>query len=441
LSDVPDRGEVSVQTRQLSQRHQRRNFVLGVLNGTVIKLTMVLMDTQIVLSWFLSQLGVSNLLIGLLPPVRMGSSFLLQILVSGHLQQKPYKLPFYRAMGIVRCAALFGLALAVGLIPLGSRWLVVAFFALLTLYSMCAGLTSIAFMDVVAKAVPARRRGTFFSQRSFWGGILALGGGSLVGFLLAEPDGLRFPINVALLFALAALTLMIVVALWSMVREAPSEVVKERVPWAEQFRRGGRFLRDNGAYRTYLMVQVSSILAMTAGAFYIVYAKQVLGVPARMIGVYLTARTGASIVSNLFWGRISDRAGNRRLIQITNALGLAMPLIALALGMLGGPVEGAPWLPWAYALVFVASGASLAGVGIARTNYLLDVAPAAQRPLYLGFTNTVFGLARFGSLVNGLIVDWAGFETLFIVSAGFYGLALLLSLTTMAEPRHRSRDS
>jgi predicted MFS family arabinose efflux permease len=111
-----------------------------------------------------------------------------------------------------------------------------------------------------------------------------------------------------------------------------------------------------------------------------------------------------------------------------------MPLIALGIGLLGRD-STAPWLPWSYALVFIASGASVAGSAIARTGYLLDVAPAAQRPLYLGFTNTVFGLVRFGSLVSGLIVDRIGFGALFVVSASFYGLALLLSLTTMAEPR------
>ena len=60
------------------------------------------------------------------------------------------------------------------MVPPSSPWLVALFFALLTAYSMGAGLTGLAFMDMVAKAIPPTRRGGFFAQRSFWGGLLAL---------------------------------------------------------------------------------------------------------------------------------------------------------------------------------------------------------------------------------------------------------------------------
>jgi MFS family permease len=147
----------------------------------------------------------------------------------------------------------------------------------------------------------------------------------------------------------------------------------------------------------------------------------------------LTARTAAAIGSNLLWGRISDRTGNRRLLQITGALGLGMPLIALGIGRLGGGAA-APWLSWAYALVFVFSGAYMAGAMIARTGYMLDVTPPAQRSLYMGFGNTLLGVVRFAAMASGLIADWAGFTVLMIVSACFYGLTLLLSFA-MIEPR------
>ena len=68
---------------------ERRNFILGVLNGTIFKITMLLIDPQTVLAWFLMQLEVSNFYIGLISPIRMGSSFLLQIFVSGYLQKQP----------------------------------------------------------------------------------------------------------------------------------------------------------------------------------------------------------------------------------------------------------------------------------------------------------------------------------------------------------------
>ena len=420
---------------------ERRNFLLGVLNGAIFKITMLLIDSQTVLVWFLIQLGVSNFYIGLITPIRMGSSFLLQIFVSGYLQQQTHKLPFYRAMAVLRSAALLAAALAIAWIPLDSPWLLLLFFAMLTVYSMGSGLNGLAFIDIVAKVIPTTRRGGFFAQREFWGGLLALATGPLIGFLLAESSGIRFPLNVAWLFAGAFVTQVLAASLWCFVKEPSGQIISESVKWIAQFKRGGQLLRDNVPYRTYLFVQVLTVLADTADAFYLVYAKEALGISAQMVGIYLTARTAASIGSNLLWGRVSDRMGNRRLLWITNALGLCVPLIALGIGLLGrwstATISG---LSWAYALVFAVSGTFGAAANIARNGYLLDLAPPAQRPLYMGFANTLRGITQFAAMASGLLVDWAGFPVLMVLSAGFYGLALMLTLA-MPEPRTIKRPS
>ena len=417
---------------------ERRNFVLGVLNGAIFKVTILLIDSQTVLAWFLIQLGVPNFYIGLIAPIRMGSSFLLQIFVSGYLQQQPHKLPFYRAMAVLRSSSLLAAALAISWIPVGSPWLVIVFFAMLTVYSLGSGLNGLAFSDIVAKVIPPTRRGGFYAQRNFWGGLVALATGPLIGLLLAESGWVRFPINVAWLFAGAFVTQALASSLWSLVREPPSQVIPGAVEWIEQFNRGGQLLVSNAPYRMYLLGQILTILAGTAGAFYIVYAKEVLGISAQMVGVYLTARTAASIGSNLLWGRVSDRMGNRRLLRIGNAVGLCIPLIALGIAQLGQrSTAPTSWLSWAYALVFVASGAFGAASSIARMGYLLDVAPPAERPLYMGFANTLRGITQFAALASGLIVDWGGFGALMTLSAVFYGLAFVLALA-MPEPRATS---
>jgi hypothetical protein len=49
---------VSTSLDMSSFADQRRNFILGVLNGAIFKVTMLLIDSQTVLAWFLIQLGV-----------------------------------------------------------------------------------------------------------------------------------------------------------------------------------------------------------------------------------------------------------------------------------------------------------------------------------------------------------------------------------------------
>jgi predicted MFS family arabinose efflux permease len=90
-----------------------------------------------------------------------------------------------------------------------------------------------------------------------------------------------------------------------------------------------------------------------------------------------------------------------------------------------------------YVLVFAVAGAFQAAANIANPGYLLDIAPPAQRPLYLGFTNTLFGIGIFSASLGGFVVAWAGYGALMGLSACFYGAAFLTSLW-MVEPREGS---
>ncbi len=424
----------TVQTEAgLLRRQQARNFRLGVINGAALNMSDVWIDTDMALTWFLSQLGVPNWMIGLLGPIRNGSWFLPQLFVSGYMQRQPLKLPFYRLLTVGRSAALLLLLLTVTWLP--GRQVIPAFFVLLTVYSLGSGFAGIPFMDVVAKVIPATRRGAFFSQRMFWGGILSMIASAGVGFFLSEPDGLKFPYNYTVLFSAALIAILISMGSWCLVREPPGETDIRSGGWIEQVWRGVDLLRLNRPYRAFVLTRLALMLAQLAGPFYLIYARQVLHIPAGMVGVYLTARTVAAILSNLAWGRISDRRGNRMLIRLSNLVGLIMPLTALGLGRLGATNPALlTGLAYIYPVVFIAGGAFGSGSAIGNTNYLLDIAPPAQRSLYLGFTNTLFGVGIFTSALGGLIVDWAGFDVLLLVSVLFYLVAGLLSLR-LIEPR------
>jgi len=67
------------------------------------------------------------------------------------------------------------------------------------------------------------------------------------------------------------------------------------------------------------------------------------------------------------------------------------------------------------------------GLPIGYHNYLLDIAPAEDRPLYIGLANTLTGLTVLASAIGGLIVDLAGLAVLFWVAAAFYAGSLLLA--------------
>ena len=417
-----------------AQRHLKRNFSFGVLNGAFFNLFSALLDPSLVLPWFVSQLTTSNFLIGLIVPVQGGGWFLPQLVISSYLQRRQRKLPFYSYMAGARVATWGLMTLAVFFIE-DAAVLLVIFFTLLAAYSLAAGLAGICFIDIVAKAIPPTRRGTFLGWRRFLGGLLALGGSLLVKYILDEQRGLAFPDNYAVLFLFSFFILCMAMGSFILVVEPLEPVDKKKVTLGKQFRRALDLPRRDKNYRRFLTMRLLLMAAEVATPFYIVYAKRALSVSVSMVGVYLTGTTLASFASNLLWGRISDRRGNKLLVILANSLGLFIPLIALSIAPLTDLSPGLRELaPGLFALVFVLSGGSKSGAMIGNMNFLLEIAPPDDRPIYIGLTNTIMGIALLASSVGGLIVDLVGFTVLFSLALAFYALALLVTLR-LQEPR------
>jgi MFS family permease len=417
-----------------AQRHLQRNFNLGVANGALFNLSNSLLDPSLVLTWLASQLTSSNFLIGLVVPINQGGWFLPQLLISGYLQGREHKLPLYVAMSAPRAICWALMALALFLIP-DQLVLLILFYTLLTVYSLGGGLAGLPFMDIIAKAIPPTRRGAFFGWRRFLGGVLALGGSLMVKYVLDEQRGLPFPQNFGVLFTLAFLSISAAMISFGLSVEPVEPVLNQSVALLGQMKRALHLPRRDVNYGCFLAVRFLAGAAGMATPFYIVYARRALGVSPGMVGVYLTWATLAGIASTLVWGRISDRRGNRGLILLVGLVGLATPLVALLIPLLAsGQPSVAVHAPRAFAAVFVLSSIFQMGLTIGYHNYLLDIAPAEDRPLYIGLANTLTGLTLLASAVGGLIVDLAGLAVLFWVAVAFYAGSLLLA-GRLREPR------
>jgi MFS family permease len=429
-----DKRTVDSTLNATARRHLRRNFSLGLVNGALFNLSASLLDPFLVLTWLASQLTSSNFLIGLVVSIHQGGWFLPQLLVSGYLQGHKRKLPFYMAVAAPRAICWASMALALFLVA-DQTVLLILFYALLTIYSLGGGLAGLSFMDVVAKTIPPTRRGAFFGWRHFLGSILALGGSLVVKYVLDERWGPAFPHNFGILFFLSFLSVSVAMISFGLFVEPVEPVPNQSVALLSQVKRALHLPGRDSNYGRFLVVQFLARIAGMATPFYIVYAKRALGVPAGMVGVYLTWSTLAGIASTLVWGWVSDRGGNRGLIQLTNLVGLATPLVALFIPLLvcWQPSVTAQ-APHAFTVVFALSSIFQMGLAIGYHNYLLDITPAENRPLYIGLANTLTGLTLLVSAVGGLIVDLAGLAVLFWVVAACYAGALLWA-GRLREPR------
>jgi len=421
--------------RTIPEHEVRRSFALGVFNGTAFQFAQALIDPPLVLTWFVSQLTSSNLLIGLVTPLGNAGWFLPQLLISARIQRMERKMPSYTRAAVTRTAAWILLAATVWLMN-DPCLLLVGFFVLYTIARMLAGLAGLTFFDVIAKTIPAQRRGGLFAWRQFLGGALALGAGWIVKTALNHP-ALPFPRGHAFLFALYCVVMVLAMTAFALIREPPGTAVTKPVTMREQLRRAGQLLWKDRVFRRYMAARLALGLAGIALPFYGIWAKDVLRAPEGMVGVYLTTRIGAQLLFNFPWGQVSDRRGNRLVMQLTSLSNGATALLALTLvGLVGLLQPQGSWLPYLALPIFFLDGAARPGQVLAGSNFLLELVPEAERPLYLGLSNTLMGITILVSGLGGLVADLSGFAGLFFVSLGLC-LAGYVLATGLPEPREK----
>jgi hypothetical protein len=411
----------------------RRSFGLNVFNGVAFEFAERLIDPPLVLTWFVGQLTSSNLLVGLVAPLGDAGWFLPQIVVSTRVQRLERKMLAYTVAAVVRTIAWVLLTVAVWLVE-DPLLLLVGFFVLYTIARTSAGLAGLSFFDVTAKTVPAQRRGRLFAWRQFLGGILGLGAGVIVNLVLNAP-ALPFPRGHALLFGLYCAVMVPALGAFIAIREPSGAAVNETMTLRQQLQRARVLLHQDGVYRRFMATRLILGLATVALPFYGIYARNVLGAPAGMVGLYVAARVAAQLLFNLPWGWLSDRWGNRlamRLQCLGNGLTVLLALVLVA--VMGWLRPQGTWLPYLVLPLFFLDGAMRPVAVLTGSNFLLEIVPEAERPLYLGFSNTLMGITVLISGFGGLVVDLLGFGGLFAVAVGLYATAYVLA-TGLPEPR------
>ena len=70
----------------------------------------------------------------------------------------------------------------------------------------------------------------------------------------------------------------------------------------------------------------------------------------------------------------------------------------------------------------------------------MELVPSIERVLYISLAHGIVGLALFVSPLGGAIVDWLGFEPLFLFALICALMAVVLSLG-LGEPRKASASA
>ena len=404
-------------------KHFKWNMTMGLFHGISFSFAMAFSEPFSVLPVFLETFGISRTMIGLLISIIKTGSALPQLLVANKLRQ-------LRSGKPILFAAIWGRWLAWGLIA-GAVFLwgasahtmvLISFVILLFLFSFSGGVANVPFFNMVAKAIPADRRGRFFGLRQFWGGLAAVGAGLLVRWILAVPS-IPFPQNYGYLFLITFILLTFGYIALTLFREPEHEAV---TPAEEKHGRGlsvWAYLRQFASLRNVILSQMTSQSLLIAMPFFAIYAKEALHFPVSWVGYFVMAQMLGGVVSNFLWAKLSDRFGNRIVIQLSILTALA----ALILALLGRSFG-------LFVLVFVFAGFYFNGAGIGYNNYIMELGDEKERPRLISIQGTLMFPVYFYPLLGGFLVDRFGFMATFVIAALLLVLSFLLSFR-LCEPR------
>ncbi len=420
----------------------KKNFILGVLNGAIFKLGLSFTDPHTVLPLFVSLLTSSKVLIGSVVTIRAFSWFVPQVFIASFTEHWQKRKSIYIVGAVLRGGSFFLLFILIYF--WGKKMpslLLVSFFILYGTASLGGGLGGLPFLDIIGKVITPRHRGKFFSLRLFFGGILAVGGGLLVRYVLAHPILFPFPNNYALLFFLTFLGASLGMLLFAFIREPlQTPRAKKRSSFLVYLKRIGIILRDDKNYSRFFWAIIFLNCGIIALPFYAVYGREVLHFPSGTTGVFVVAQMMGTIISALFWGFLSDRYGNKIVVVLSGLTGLSVPALALMAMFLHKMAVFPELLLTIYIIVFVLVGMNLNGLFIGRNNLLLEIAPAGERATYIGVANTAIGLVSLLPLLGGYIIERTSYAVAFSLSLILVLTGIFLAFS-IVEPRNKKSRS
>jgi MFS family permease len=390
-----------------------------------------------VLPLFVHHLSPSNETVALIPALRTLGTYGPPLLVAGMVERQRHALPFILKATILERVPF--LVLALGALWLASRsegLLLGLFLGMIFLATFGGGLTYPAWLDLIARTIPADRLGRFFGVWTGLGGLFGIGGAAVAAALLAN---VTWPLNFALCFLLTFGTFVVSFVLLSLGRE-PARVQRKHAPavaeasWQERTRHAlhdlWTLLRGDAGLQKLLVSNGLAGIATMAGALYAVAALRRGGLSDAQVGVESTVLFVAMTVGSFVWGAIGDRFGHRAILIYGSACAALAALVALR-------AQGF----WAYAAVFLLLGLNLASTSLAGLTFITEFGPEVRRPTYVALAAVGYAPLAIGApILGGALADAWGYVPVFIISAVAGVAATVAFQTWVPDPRKRRAE-
>ncbi|MBC7234717.1 MAG: MFS transporter [Chloroflexi bacterium] len=400
-------------------KEYRHNALAFVLDSGFFHIAVTFIGATTVLPSFVAALSDSEVMVGLASGLISGGWLLPQLLVASAVAHLPRKKPL-----VVRAAWLSRpilLLVAFLVWQFGGQYPGVALAATMLgvfVFFVFDAVVSIPWFELLAKCLPARRRGRVVGTSQVLGGLGGIGAGIVVRYILGESSPLAFPSNYAFLFALGGLLFMVSAAFLMLIREPESHDLGNAPPTPRQVLASmpGILLRDR-EFRRLILIKLLQGFASVANAFYVLHATRNLGLSLGDTGLFVSAQVLGSVTAGLLMGVVQDHWGPWAHIRLIIVLTALPPLVALGaqplLGILGQQVL------YVYISLFFFLGIATGSIGWPFFNWIMEHAQGPERPVYIGMSNTLSALVMLAPTLGGWVAKTFSYPAVFGLALGF----------------------
>ena len=431
--DTPSRDQIEEDKRILRaaaetayeaeiEANLKRNYAANLAHGLLGQTGFRLVNAPTFVPAYIFLLSGSEFAVGLALAAQWFGASLSSIFGATLIEHKKRVLPMGLLVGWGMRAGVLGLALGGFFLP--NNLALITAITFLCVFGLFNGMQAVIFNTLMAKVIPLRLRGRLTGFRNFAAGLTAAAVSYMGGKYFVE--GNAFGNGYATTFMMAFILTSLGLSLLMLVREPEPPTIRARANLAMRLREIPAMLRADKSLTRFYVAAGMAALGTMAVPFYILYSGESIGLSGTTIAILSTAFLLSQTGTNLIWGSLADKFGNRLVFMLSVGIWAFATFMLLHTESLIG-----------LAIVFAGLGAGQGGFQNSNQNIVVEFGARDDLPMRIAVLNTVTSLMQAaGPLVGGLIARGISFTTLFSLSIATLTIAVAI-MFFVDEPRKR----
>ena len=377
------------------------NFFSFLWHALFLAFAKNFMDVNTIIPAMLINAGGTTTDLGILTAIMIGGASFMQIVFAGFLFKRRRKKKYLLTGIYLRVSALLGMGF---LLAQASRmpavYIISSIFILISIFSFSGSFANISYTDILGKSIAPESRKKFFVVRQIIVSIGILVSAIIVRYLVRHYE---YPQNYNILFISAGVLLLIASFGFWMIREKPTDFESSGINFLSVFKAFKKMFIEDRNLRYYMLLVNSTGIGLTLVPFYILLAKERIGLPAETVGNLLLLQIIGMIASNLLWKFLIKKGAYKGLVRTYAVISSVLPILALLFSA----------SKTIYLFIFFLSGFNISAYQIAIPGILLEISKEQNRALYTALSGAGSFFTILFPIIAGVLIPRLGYPPVF----------------------------